>query len=205
MYDALLLKAATDEMTAAERDWLHAYAKGNRAAQFDLALLDALPTALQASLPPVHARVGIDELMRRVASEQKTGSAWLTRIRDWLGGTVSARAFVGACALAVVQLGVLGAVLQRSQHEAAEYEQLRATRGTAVTHAVVRVSFHDKTSEQDMRYLLVNNGARIVAGPTQLGSYYLSVRKGREGDLAKALQASALVSSVQTDVLLPEE
>ena len=143
--------------------------------------------------------------MQRVTAEQRASSAWLTRINEWLGGTVSAKAFVGACTLAVVQLGVLGMVLLRSQYDVAEYEQLRAARGATITHAVVRVSFHDKTSEQDMRYLLVSSGARIVAGPTQLGSYYLSVRKGREADLAKALQASALVSSVQTDVSLPEE
>lgn len=205
MFDALVLKATADELTNAEREWLQRYASNNRAAQFDLALLEALPDALQLGELSVHSRVGIDSVMRRVSMKGTMSSRWLDSIRDWLGGTVSAKAFAGACALGVVQLGVMGVLLQRAGSDVTEHEQFRAARGSLVTHAVVRVSFRDKVTEQDMRYLLVNSGARIVAGPTQLGNYYLSVRKGQESDLAKALQASPLVSSLQADVALPED
>ena len=205
MYDALILKAAAGELMPVEEEWLRTYAEGNPAARFDLALLDALPGALQVSAPPVHARVGLDAVMRRVAADQNSSVGLRARIAEWLGGTVSAKAFVGACALVVVQLGVLGVIAQRTDADSSEHEQFRTARSTGITHALVRVSFHDNTTEQDMRYLLVSSGARIVAGPTQMGSYYLSVRKGSESDLARTLRASALVSSVQTDVTMPEQ
>jgi hypothetical protein len=205
MFESLLLKLGTGELTAAERRWLTGYADQNPAARFDLALLDSLPDALRESALPIHSRVGIDAVMRRVEANEKSHASFLSKLTAWIGGTVPAKAFAGACALVVVQLGVLGALVQHSSASERESEQYRAVRSDGATHAVVRVNFKDKTTEQDMRFLLVSNGARIVAGPTQLGSYYLTVRKGREADLARTLEASALVASVQADVQLPDE
>lgn len=206
MFETLLLKYHRDELTDQERAWLHGYTATHEAARLDVTLVDSLPDALQACTPAAHSRVGIDRVMQRIANSSPTSKSFLSQISDWLGGTVSSKAFVGACAVIALQFGLFGALVHdASDSDTAEGKRFRATQTTAVTHVAVRVNFKENTTERDMRFLLVSNGARIVAGPTQLGSYFLTVRKGGEQALAHALNGSPLIASVQVDVQLPDD
>lgn len=206
MFETLLLKYHRDELSDAERTWLHGYTATHEAARLEFRLLDSLPEALQACTPAAHSRVGIDRVMQRIANSSPTRKSFFSQISDWLGGTVSSKAFAGACAVIALQFGLFGALVHNaSDSETEEAKQFRAVQTTVVTHVALRVNFKENTTERDMRFLLVSNGARIVAGPTQLGSYFLTVRKGGEPALAQALNASPLIASVQVDVQLPDD
>lgn len=205
MFDALLLKYYRDELTDTERNWIRGYIATNSAARQEISLIDSMSDALQACTPVAHSRVGMDSVMQRVASYARSSSSPFSRLADWFGGTVSTKAFAGACALIALQFGLFGAFMRKASDAETDATQFRATQVAAVTHIAVRVSFKANTTERDMRFLLVSNGARIVAGPTQLGSYFLTVRKGGEQALAQALNASPLIGSVQVDVQLPDD
>lgn len=205
MFETLLLKYHRDELTDQERAWLHGYTATHEAARLDVTLVDSLPDALQACTPAAHSRVGIDRVMQRIANSSPTSKSFLSQISDWLGGTVSSKAFAGACAVIALQFGLFGALVHNASESETESTQFRAAQTAAVTHVAVRVNFKENTTERDMRFLLVSNGARIVAGPTQLGSYFLTVRKGGEQALAQALNTSPLIVGVQVDVQLPDD
>ena len=205
MFETLLLKYHRDELTDPERAWLHGYTAIHEAARLDMRLLDSLPDALQACTPAAHSRVGIDRVMKRIAGSSPTSKGFFSQISDWLGGTVSSKAFAGACAVIALQFGLFGALVHNASESETEATQFRAAQTAAVTHVAVRVNFKENATERDMRFLLVSNGARIVAGPTQLGSYFRTVRKGGEQALAQARNASPLIAGVQVDVQLPDD
>ncbi len=81
-----------------------------------------------------------------------------------------------------------------------------AMRGVAAAGvALLRVSFLPDARESELRLLLIEARATIVAGPTRLGDYYLRVPAGQLDAARTRLQRSALVAGVDAVADVPEE
>jgi len=116
-------------------------------------------------------------LMARIAGEAKPSrsapqSSWLRRLFSAWEWTPQ---LALACGLAVLQFGVIG-YLWQERAEVDTFAEVRNVAPPAETpRTFLRVAFRDGVSERDVRDLLHAAGAEIVAGPGQLGDYFLLV------------------------------
>lgn len=165
--------------------------------------------------------LGLAGLMQRIAQERtdeavpagktaagtaarpangKTGAGWLLRLGNWFdekfGINPAASAFAAA-ALILVQSGVIGALLLQ---DSAEQEALSGSTGLVLpaNAVVLTIAFNPQSREQDIRQLLLNAKANIVAGPSALGLYRVSVPEDQLVQAMQQLQAAkGVVESVQ--------
>lgn len=164
--------------------------------------------------------LGLAAVMQRIAQErapeastqvhptteaQKNSTRpWLAqlgdRIKTLLNDTLGMRSPAGAFAvfaLLLVQAGVIGSLLLQKP---AEQQALSGAPGvTAPANAVLlTVAFSPSASEQAIRQTLSRANAQIVAGPSALGLYMLSVPAGQADQATHQLQeAKGIVESVQ--------
>ncbi|CAN5465556.1 hypothetical protein BH11PSE11_BH11PSE11_04130 [soil metagenome] len=119
-------------------------------------------------------------VMQRIAAEKASAksqvkssgvSAFITRIMQSVQATPK---FAFACAVMAVQVGVIGYLWSSIEQERVYSDYRNAQLYTGAT-AFVRVMFKSNTTEKEIRYLLRNANAEIVAGPSQVGDYYLLV------------------------------
>ena len=141
-------------------DWEHALRESVRAEAAEL----SVPTHL------------LPQLMARIAGEKRsaaTQGSWLGKL---FSGWQWTPQLAMACSLAVLQFGVIG-YLWQGQTEVEPYSEVRVVAPPPVEapRTFLRVAFKDGVSERDMRDLLHAAGADIVAGPGQLGDYFLLV------------------------------
>ena len=80
----------------------------------------------------------------------------------------------------------------------ADSEVLYRGIGVPAGHVVLVVNFAPDASEKQLRGLLLDTGANIVLGPSQLGEYRISVAGNLADAALKKLQGTALVESVKT-------
>ncbi len=143
-------------------DWEHALRESVRAEAAELSV-------------PGHL---LPQLMARIAGEKR--SARPAERDSWLGKLFSGWHWTPqlamACSLVVLQFGVIG-YLWQGQTEIEPYATERdvAPPPAEAPRTFLRVAFKDGVSERDMRDLLHAAGADIVAGPGQLGDYFLLV------------------------------
>lgn len=106
----------------------------------------------------------------------------------------------GALAVQLAVIVALAAVL--AMQPPAGYRTLSAQTG-AQQPTGVAVIFNDGRSEQEVRDLLTQLGARIVDGPTETGAYTLAVDAPRRDSTITALREHAAVK-LALPVSLPE-
>ena len=151
---------------------------------------------------------GLAQVMQRIRAEAKSASKaaarrdrenTLNRFREWFRWSP---ALALACGLVAVQFGVIVHLYGLRGGEESEYSGVRTMIGRH-SEAFVRVAFKPDATENDLRTLVRGIGAEIVAGPTQLGDYYLVVpATGAEAAL-KTLQSNASVESAEVVRALP--
>lgn len=102
-----------------------------------------------------------------------------------------------AATVMVVQGGVIGFLMQNEAGSGDEMSQVRSA-GTAPEQiAQIEVSFRPETPESEIRRLLNEIDAEIVAGPGQLGFYQLHLKRGDVAEAVVKLKTSASVDSVE--------
>ena len=198
-----LLEAAPPETVAALRA--------------DIAWLQSTAMMMAAPpLPTVQIESGLDRLMERIAADRHEARSasttvpkqapyapnllrrWRTALSDWLTPRSFGLALV-CMAVFVIQAGFIGALLQRTPAE-----QIPLSGVPAETmdrdRVVLLVAFRAGATEADLRALLLQHKAQIIAGPSALGLYRVAIPAARAAAVAVALQhADALVESVQQE------
>ncbi len=72
--------------------------------------------------------------------------------------------------------------------------------------AFIRVSFRQDTRESDLRTLLRSIHAEVVAGPSQIGDYFLLVSNPEAQAALATLKSSSSIESVEiVDELPPKQ
>jgi hypothetical protein len=99
-----------------------------------------------------------------------------------------------ACLVIVFQGGVIAHLWPANS--APEFAIVRTLPGSGGHHEpFIRVAFQPETTEQALRVLLTGVQADIVAGPTQLGDYYLLVAPGLADAVVQVLAENRIVES----------
>lgn len=128
------------------------------------------------------------------------GEGWL----DWLAGLMAPRPmFATMAAVLVAQLAIIVSIWP-NQNLSEDYAGFRSHPGHAnLDHPFIRISFKPEATEYDMRMLLREASAEIVAGPSQLGEYYLLVPKGEVASVRDLLASNARIEQVDLVDQLP--
>jgi hypothetical protein len=151
-------------------------------------------------------------LLQRVAEGERSqrpvramgadSTGWWARIADWLEPK-----FAFAMLVVVAQAAVLGGVFLGG--EDSRYTDIRSPQSEQAVQGaaeqLLRVTFVASASEQEIRSALVAAGASIVAGPTQLGDYYLALSAADSQARIGMLRSSAVVDSVRPVARLPAD
>jgi hypothetical protein len=153
--------------------------------------------ALQSAVSVLPQDPELSRALARVHAQLDAAERGLLR-RLWDGSHPLLR---GAFAVQLALIVALAAMLAL-QPPPAEYRTLSAHAG-AQQRTGIAVIFSDGRSEQEVRGLLTQLGARIVDGPTADGAYTLAVDEARRDSAMAALREHAAVK-LALPVSLPE-
>jgi hypothetical protein len=152
---------------------------------------------------------GLAQVMQRIRSEAKPSvrkraarAGGSGRIAEWFSGWLQwSPALAVACGIMAVQFGVI-IHMATTRGEESEYSGTRSIKPRS-HDAFVHVTFRPEITEVDLRALLRQVNAEIVAGPSQLGDYYLVVPAASAPSVLTALQSSSSVESAELARELP--
>ncbi|WP_020591320.1 anti-sigma factor family protein [Kiloniella laminariae] len=131
-----------------------------------------------------------EEQKQRNSAETSSGTVVPLSIRGWR------LAAIAACLLLLLQTAVTLPMWNRSGDDL-----IAAGGGTAAQLGgqIITVTFVPEASEENIRNLLLAVDASIVAGPSALGVYRLSVARDSEAVVEKLLAHRNLVETAQND------
>lgn len=200
-FDELAPFYVSGALDAADRAWVDAYLAREPGARAALEWHQALARTIEERYAQVPADVGRAGLERRLAADRRGGKGGLLALLERLVPRAALYpAFAGAAALVLVQVIVIGVLVNRP--DAPEYAEVRSL-GAAAERSYLQVSFKPAAAERDIRLVLIRVGGQIVHGPGQLGDYYLAVPAGRIDAAHRELEASAVVEAVARVTKLP--
>lgn len=124
--------------------------------------------------------------------------AWVARLLP-----APARPVFAVMAVALLIQGLVISNLWQEQENYAEFRNAYAEPSASQTF--VRVLFRPELREQEMRQLLRQNSAEIVAGPSQWGEYYLLINSHPAAAARDALRLSTQVEKAEIVQRLPTQ
>ncbi len=148
---------------------------------------------------------GLKEALRRIEGRPAVPRPKpIERLSIWLSGLlVPSPAFAVLAVVAVVQAVAIASLIAREDQDT-DYAGFRSVSGgTLPTDPFLRVAFRPDARELDIRRVLHETSAEIVAGPSQLGEYYLLVPKGSTAGARAHLAANPHVESATLAEHLP--
>jgi hypothetical protein len=86
-----------------------------------------------------------------------------------------------------------------------DFAEVRGAKKGWADGPLLRVNIKSEAKENEIRLLLIDNGALIIAGPTHLGDYYIKVAADRVEQTKTRFQTSKVVEAVSVVASLPEE
>lgn len=159
----------------------------------------ALTVAADHGLERVMQRIQAEALAKRPASKQVQGN-WFSRLSQYL---TASPGLSFACAIVLIQFGVIAHTQSGKQDEKMYSDVRSATVEAAQNDTFLKVSFRQGAQERDLRLLTRMINANIVAGPSQLGDYYLLVSRDEAAAALNVLRASSHVESADIVNALP--
>lgn len=152
---------------------------------------------------------GLSQVLNRIRSANHATQANQQAARspgwfDWLAGLMVPRPMFAT--MAVLLVGQLAIILSiwPNQNLSEDYAGFRShSDQTHIEQPFIRVSFKPSATEYDMRMLLREAAVEIVAGPSQLGEYYLLVPKGEVVSVRELLASNAQIERVDLVDQLP--
>lgn len=193
---------------ADDRAWVDACLAAHPQARQELAWFQTLGGEISEQVSQVPADIGLQRAMAQVrddAKQAKSPSLW-QRLVNWLaqltprGSPRFAPAMAALATLIVLQAGMLTNLLLKPDETSA----IRSGAQGWADGPLLRVNFKADAKESEIRLLLVEAQALIVAGPTTLGDYFVKVAPARIDDVSARLKAHAVVQAVETVPSLPE-
>lgn len=213
-FDELVPWYVTGEIAADDRAWMERYLAENPDAEVALGWHQGLGAAVDAHYSKLPESVGWAGLAQRLEADRASPRAaaastattreprpeiaspgLVQQLRDWLGGLLTRPAYAFAAALIVGQTAVIGYLVSRDELARPEHSTVRGAPASIVPALEVR--FRQSATEQELRALLSQAGARIVDGPDQLGDYVVVPRSATLDELRDALKQSDLVTSLR--------
>lgn len=171
------------------------------------------------------ADVGLAEVQRRIGAGRDVGgsdrgvsggvdapssvgarrrdASWLAELGRWFGGFASGPVGAFAAILVLIQGLTIGMLVHRGDAGPGRttYADTRAPEPVvAGAGRFFKIGFAPDAKESDIRYLLVEIGARIVDGPSQLGDYTVALPPGSSADVVARLKGNPIVMSVAQTV-----
>jgi hypothetical protein len=153
--------------------------------------------------------IGLSATMEKISVAQAVAPYFMPaqdrlmgRLRDFfaLNGTRRGAYSLGLALIVAQGFAISFLVQERSK----EYG---ASRAKAVVPAAsgpfVKLSFMSDAKEIDIRFLMIQVGASIVGGPTQLGDYYLYLKPERIDWAVQQFKKSPIVDSATMIAILP--
>jgi len=212
-FDELLPFYVNGSLSQADRDWVDEYLREHPKASAELRWYESLQAKLRDDAPAVSSEVGLERALQRIRTEgpapqgarrAAAPSLW-SRLGDFIGNLVPQPvlkpAFAGALALVAVQGAVIVTMMANSSDEDTE---LRAVRATVTDKGpYLKLNFKADAREADMRMLLVQSHGSLVAGPGQLGDYYVRVPAAQAEQIAAQLKSNPIVEGVAVVDALP--
>ncbi len=210
-FDELLPFYVNGTLPADERAWVEAWLREHPKAEAELRWYESLSAKLKEDVPAVSSEVGLERALHRIHTEgpapqrarRAATPSLLERARDWLAGLVPQNALrpalAGALAVVVVQVAVIGGLVQRD-----DTSEIRTVKAAVTDHGpYLKVNFKADAREADIRLLLVEVRGSLAGGPGQLGDYYLRVPETQLDDSARKLKQSSIVEQVAVVDALP--
>ncbi len=213
-FDELVPWYVTGEIAADDRAWMERYLAENPDAEVALGWHEGLGATVDAHYSNLPESVGWAGLAQRLeadrAAKRSTAEVAPTSTREralpvspgiieratqWLGELFTRPAYALAAALIVGQAAVIGYLVSNDELAQQEHSTTRGAPASIVPALEVR--FRQSATEQELRALLSQAGARIVDGPDQLGDYVVVPRSATLDELRDALKQSDLVTSLR--------
>jgi hypothetical protein len=139
---------------------------------------------------------------RRPATNAAPGDSpsLLSRIREWINFSPG---LTFACTVVAVQFVVIGQMMSAHNEEIAWAEN-RAVQNAGIRgDTFIRILFKPETTERQMSSMLRANNGEIVAGPTQLGEYYVLVTPRQAPQALARMLTNPNVDSAEIVSALP--
>lgn len=198
---------ANGTLTGADRERVEAALRGGHEASAMLAWERTVRSAVREDPELVVATDhGLARVMQRIRSEakpfssQRHGYGWFSHLVARFTGPT---ALALACSVVAVQFAVI-ALIWPGNGATEGYSNERSLPGRSQKFdSFLRVSFRPDARENDLRSLLREVHAEVVAGPSQIGDYYVVVAKVNVQVALGILQTSAFVESVEIANELP--
>jgi hypothetical protein len=130
----------------------------------------------------------------RRAATNAASSPWWQRWQSWRESLTTPRFALAAWAVVLVQTAWLGSLTLG----AADTDELTRA-GHVQVQRRLRVNFVPGTTEEQMRLGLIAAGARIVAGPSQFGEYWLASDMNSLDEVRARLAEKGLLESSAVD------
>lgn len=185
------------------REWMESKLAASPAAARRLSREQALSKSVPDMLAPAAQEIGLDRLLARVRADNvpaTAASGWrktIVALQQWLA---QPRLATAMALVVFVQAGIIG-WLAASSIDTETASEARSVRVTEVR--TLRVTFVPSASEAQVRMALLNTGAHIVGGPTQLGEYWLASGMVSLEEIKASLLKSGLVGSMEIDTSGP--
>lgn len=176
---------------------------------FDVLLTDHLKRN-SAQIP--HPRYGLDVVHRRIAADLAAKDAekhntTRSTARSWFADLFLVQSPRHALALGVitVQFAAIAGLALHALSGRPEYETTRSSSGMIAPAQTefIRLSFKPTATEGEIRKLLNSVQGEIVAGPTQIGEYYVLTAQDQIAQHTATLKGSALVEAADVVKRLP--
>jgi hypothetical protein len=208
-FDELLPWYVNDTLGEDDRMWFEQYLHAHPQVASELAWHQSLKARIQENAPAVSATVGLNKLLARIHDEQMASRpSFAERLASLFGGFRLTPALATAFGVIALQAGVIALLFQSNQDLRVdnEYATVRSIKPPFVLEGpLLKVNFKPDAKESEMRLLLVTTGGVLVAGPTQLGDYFVKVPAEKIDQAASELKASTIVEAVATVTTLPEK
>lgn len=208
-----LLDALPSYINGTAKTTQHAQIKQRLAADSQaraaLAWHEALAEKVIGDVESVRGDIGWAQLQSRVRATQRvrpepTSVSFWAKLEKLLPHHwLPAPALSGALAVLLAVVLGQGLVLHDADTERA-YSAVRSTQTDSNTSNAalsgskyIKVNFKEKTTERDMRMMLIRSGAVIVSGPGQLGDYIVAVPSADLGLALSQFKESLLTEFVK--------
>ncbi len=200
---------ANGTLSPADREFVEAHLDDDPTFRQQLAFYKAIQKELQESIPEIRPDLGLAETLKKInedisikASKKKSG----TKLNEWLLGlfnlnVIPRGVFAFSLAIVAAQTIVIGYM---ASNQSDDFSQIRASQNAPPSVGpFIKISFRPDAKEVDIRFLMIQMGATIVGGPSQLGDYFLFLSPDRTDWAAQQLRKSPIVDSVTVMATLP--
>jgi hypothetical protein len=201
-------------LSADDKAWMDAYVRAHQdEAVAELASWGGVQQHALQTITPVSSDLGLSKALARIHAAKAMSksvkvqpSTW-QKFSQWLFGTGHAgfAKFSPALGMALAVIAVQAVMIGRSVVSEPPFAQERSVKKGWADGPLLRVNIKSEAKENEIRLLLIDNGALIIAGPTHLGDYYIKVAPERIEQTKTRFQTSKVVDAVNVVASLPEE